>query len=98
MEIARALASTPTLLLLDEPTSGMNPGETEEVSRLILTIQERGLTILLIEHHVEVVVGLARKITVLNFGQKIGDGSPEEILNQQAVIEAYLGTVEPGME
>lgn len=92
LEIARALATKPTLLLLDEPAAGMNPMEAEELMRLILWIhREFQLTILLIEHQMPVVMGTAQRITVLNFGKTIAEGTPEEIRANPAVIEAYLG-------
>lgn len=92
VEIARAMASKPKLLLLDEPTSGMNATETAEVSRQIRAIRDGGVTVLLIEHHMEVVADLSDTITVLNFGSKIAEGTSEEILKEPAVIEAYLGS------
>jgi len=92
LEIARALATKPTLLLLDEPAAGMNPMEAEELMGLILWIhREFKLTILLIEHQMPVVMGTAQRITVLNFGKTIAEGTPEEIRANPAVIEAYLG-------
>ncbi|MCW5772156.1 MAG: ABC transporter ATP-binding protein [Rhodospirillaceae bacterium] len=94
VEIARALASRPKLLLLDEPTSGMNATETAEVSAQIRAIRDSGVTILLIEHHMEVVADLSDRITVLNFGRKIAEGTADAILNEPAVIEAYLGSEE----
>lgn len=94
VEIARAMASRPKLLLLDEPTSGMNATETAQVSRQILAIRDTGVTIVLIEHHMEVVAGLSDRISVLNFGRKIAEGRAEQILKEPAVIEAYLGSEE----
>ena len=92
LEIARALASKPRLLLLDEPTSGMNPNETEEMMHFIKHLRdELGITILLIEHDMRVVMGISEQITVLDFGTKIAEGTPEEIQNNTRVIEAYLG-------
>jgi len=92
LEIARALATKPTLLLLDEPAAGMNPAEAEELMRLILWIhREFELTILLIEHQMPVVMGAAQRILVLNFGKTIAEGTPEEIRANPAVIEVYLG-------
>ena len=89
--IAIALAAQPKLLMLDEPVTGMNPEESATMMELIRTIRDRGITILLIEHDMKVVMGVCERITVLNFGQKIAEGTPEEIQKNAAVHEAYLG-------
>lgn len=91
LEIARALAMSPEALLLDEPAAGMNPTESSELMKLIKKIQERGITVVLIEHHMKVVMGISNRIVVLDYGNKIAEGSPEEIKNNKRVIEAYLG-------
>ncbi len=92
LEIARALANKPKLLLLDEPTAGMNPHESVEMIRFIRNLRdELGITILLIEHDMRVVMNISEKITVMDFGQKIAEGTPKEIQRNRQVIEAYLG-------
>lgn len=92
--IALALATEPKLLLLDEPVTGMNAIETEHMMGLIRKVRDSGVTILLVEHNMKAVMGLADKITVMNFGEKIAEGLPEEIADNELVIEAYLGREE----
>ena len=92
VEIARALASDPQLLLLDEPTAGMNPQESDALTAFMRRLrEERGVSILLIEHDMKVIMGVSENITVLDHGEKIAEGGPEEIRNNTQVIEAYLG-------
>jgi branched-chain amino acid transport system ATP-binding protein len=92
IEIARALAANPTLLLLDEPTAGMNPNETADAIKLFRRIRdERGITVLLIEHDMRVVMNISERISVMDYGEKIAEGTPEQVRKNQHVIEAYLG-------
>lgn len=91
LEIAVAYAAGPKLLLLDEPTSGMNPEETRRVMDLIYKIREQGITILLVEHDMNVVMGISDRIIVLDYGEKIAEGLPSEIRENENVIKAYLG-------
>jgi branched-chain amino acid transport system ATP-binding protein len=95
LEICLALATKPTLLLLDEPTAGMTPGETRDATALIRRMAlARGLTLLLIEHDMSVVMGISDRVAVLHFGQKIAEGPPEAIRTNPQVIDAYLGGVD----
>jgi branched-chain amino acid transport system ATP-binding protein len=92
VEIARALAADPLLLLLDEPTAGMNPLETEDAIKLFRRIRDqRGITVLLIEHDMRVVMNISERITVMDYGEKIAEGTPTEIRANPRVVEAYLG-------
>ncbi len=91
LEIARALATRPRLLLLDEPAAGMNISESGELMSLIRKIRDMGITVLLVEHDMRVVMGISDRVAVLNFGQKIAEGTPEEVKKNPEVIRAYLG-------
>jgi branched-chain amino acid transport system ATP-binding protein len=92
LEVARALATDPKLLLLDEPTAGMNPNETADFTRFVQRVRdERDLTVLLIEHDMKVVMEISERVSVLDYGEKIAEGPPGEIQRNERVIEAYLG-------
>lgn len=91
LELAMALAAEPELLLLDEPATGMNPEETEKIMHLIQSIQQAGVTILVVEHNMKLIMGICTRISVINFGAKIVEGTPEEIALNEDVVSIYLG-------
>jgi len=91
LEIARALASEPKLLLLDEPAAGLNPSETHEIDELIRRIAARGITVVLVEHNMKLVMGVAAHVIVLDYGRKLAEGDPRSVSGDARVIEAYLG-------
>jgi branched-chain amino acid transport system ATP-binding protein len=95
LDISRALVTDPKILLLDEPFSGLSHREVENVSRVIRNLNDQGLTVVIIEHRLRELMKLVRKVVVINFGQKIAEGSPEEIVQEPRVIEAYLGQRRP---
>ncbi len=98
LEIARALATEPRVICLDEVMGGLNPSEIVGAMALIRSIRDSGVTVLMIEHHVHAVVGVSNRILVLNFGEKIAEGTPHEVLRDPAVVAAYLGDATPAME
>ena len=95
LDISRAMATHPTILLLDEPFSGLSPRETEKISRMILDLNQQGLTVVIIEHRLRELMKLVQKVMVIHFGEKIAEGTPEAIIRDPRVIQAYLGERSP---
>jgi branched-chain amino acid transport system ATP-binding protein len=94
LEIARALAAEPKLLLLDEPAAGLNASETREIDEVIVKVAKSGVTVILVEHDMKLVMGISDHILVLDYGRKLAEGTPEDVRNNPAVVAAYLGTVD----
>jgi branched-chain amino acid transport system ATP-binding protein len=94
LEITRALATRPEMLLLDESFAGLNPSEQNELIEIIRKVRTNGITIMVIEHHMKVIMSISDRIVVLNYGEKIAEGTPKEIGNNPLVIQAYLGETE----